>query len=529
MAEKIQHSIETGDSLDFEAVIITTVGNELWVRVIGRTERHEGSSIRLYGSFQDIHDRKTTELTLQSLTDDLPGVTFQYLVYPDGRDELRSINKKSIDIWGFTPEECTRNLPFIWDQIRKTGDMEALANSIQESIKTGLKWHHRWRYILPDGREIWHEGYGTPYFYPDGTAVFNSMIFDVTEEKKAIELYEETSRMARVGSWEQHLTNNEGDAMYWSPMLKEILEVDAQYQPSLSGGFEFYEGENQERIRELITRLIEDQQPFDEELQVRTAKGRLRWVRCIGKGEYRNGTCIRILGSYQDIHERKSLELERATILESIGDAFIAVDNQWVVTYWNKMAEQVLFKKKEEILGRSLWLEYPNAIHSDFYRFCHQAKESGQTVNFEEYYLALMKWLEVTAYPAETGLSVYFKDITYRKKMEDELRLLNEELKEKIRELEFANEELEQFAFIASHDLQEPLRMVSSFMDLLQQIRITAGFKSSTVHSFCHRWGKTDEKDHPGFAGLFKGRSFFRQSGRSKPGGADHRIQVFTH
>lgn len=467
--EKMGHTIKTGEPLDYEAVIITTAGKELWVRVIGRTEWYEGNCIRLYGSFQDIHDRKTTELTLQSLTDDLPGVTFQYLVYPDGKDELRSVNKKSTEIWGFPPEECIRNLPFIWGQIQKTGDMEGLVNSIQESIKTQKKWHHRWRYIMPDGREIWHEGYGTPYFYSDGTVLFNSMIFDVTEEKKAIELYEETSQMARVGSWEQHLTNNEGDATYWSPMMKEILEVDEQYNPSLSGGFEFYEGEYQERIRELIARLIKDQQPFDEELQVRTAKGRLRWVRCIGKGEFRNGTCVRILGSYQDIHDRKSLELERATILESIGDAFIAVDNQWVVTYWNKMAEEVLFKKKEEIVGKSLWVEYPNAQDSDFYRNCHQAMEAGQMANFEEFYPRLGKWLEVTAYPADTGLSVYFKDITYRKKMEDELRLLNEELKEKIRELELANEELEQFAFIASHDLQEPLRMVSSFMDLLQR------------------------------------------------------------
>ncbi|MEX0998276.1 MAG: PAS domain-containing protein, partial [Flavobacteriaceae bacterium] len=90
--------------------------------------------------------------------------------------------------------------------------------------------------------------------------------------------------------------------------------------------------------------------------------------------------------------------------------------------YWNKEAETVLGRKREEIVGENLWKKYPDAIDSDFYRQYHKALETGEVINFEEYYPTLNKWFEVSAYPSEKGLSVYFKDVTLRK--EADIRLL---------------------------------------------------------------------------------------------------------
>lgn len=107
---------------------------------------------------------------------------------------------------------------------------------------------------------------------------------------------------------------------------------------------------------------------------------------------------------------------ERNMILESIGEAFFALDKDWVVTYWNHTAELVLHQTKQDMLGRNLWDAFPTAVNSIFYRKYHQAVKTGRAVHFEDYFAALDCWYEVSAFPSPVGLSVYFKDISARRK-----------------------------------------------------------------------------------------------------------------
>lgn len=160
---------------------------------------------------------------------------------------------------------------------------------------------------------------------------------------------------------------------------------------------------------------------------------------------------------------------ERNTILESIADAFFAVDKNWIVSYWNKTASKVLGKSKKEMLGNSLWDVFADAIDSTSYQQYNQAVKTNAAVHFEDYYAPLEQWFEISAYPTGNGLSVYFKDITERKLYEIRLTELNQNLRTQTKELAISNAELEQFAYVASHDLQEPLRMVTSFLTQIEK------------------------------------------------------------
>ncbi|WP_139112932.1 PAS domain S-box protein [Mucilaginibacter sp. PPCGB 2223] len=152
---------------------------------------------------------------------------------------------------------------------------------------------------------------------------------------------------------------------------------------------------------------------------------------------------------------------EKNTVLESIGDAFFAVDKNWVVTYWNNMAEKILKTPKEQIVDKNLWDAFSAAIGSESYIRYHEAMRTNKSRHFEDYYLPLDQWFEVSAYPSEHGLSVYFKDITERKKSELQLQILNKNLQDQ-------NEKLKEISWMQSHVIRAPLSRIMGLLTLLQ-------------------------------------------------------------
>ncbi len=103
-----------------------------------------------------------------------------------------------------------------------------------------------------------------------------------------------------------------------------------------------------------------------------------------------------------------------SSILESITDAFFALDKDWRFTYLNKQTEPLLLRRREELIGKNIWEEFPDAVGTNFDEQYRKAAAGKTVVIFEELYPPLNTWFEVRAYPSPEGLSVYFHNINER-------------------------------------------------------------------------------------------------------------------
>lgn len=109
-------------------------------------------------------------------------------------------------------------------------------------------------------------------------------------------------------------------------------------------------------------------------------------------------------------------------MMESIQDGFIAMDKDWTVTYWNKEAEHILNTPRAEIIGKNFWDFFPGALERSFIDAYQKVLATKEPERFDEYLPSAKMWLEVSAYPNNDGLSVYFRDATLRIKAEQELQ-----------------------------------------------------------------------------------------------------------
>ena len=110
------------------------------------------------------------------------------------------------------------------------------------------------------------------------------------------------------------------------------------------------------------------------------------------------------------------LEIDAREILDRITDGFFSVDTQWNFTYINSEASRLLFRNREDLLGKNVWCEFPEAVNLPFYNQYHQAVSEQIPVQFNALFPPLNTWFDVRAYPSTNGLSVYFLDVTVERK-----------------------------------------------------------------------------------------------------------------
>jgi len=163
------------------------------------------------------------------------------------------------------------------------------------------------------------------------------------------------------------------------------------------------------------------------------------------------------------------------SILENTTDGFFAVDGEWKFTYLNPEAEVLLGCKRDDLIGQELWQKFPELNGSPFEENYRRVLSDKKPIEFEASDAAGKIWFEMHAYPSGSGVSVFFRDVTERKRTEEE-RLTTSKL-----------ESLGTLAGGIAHDLNNILTVISGNIGLAQ---IEAPSDAGSLLSFLSKAGQ---------------------------------------
>ena len=226
---------------------------------------------------------------------------------------------------------------------------------------------------------------------------------------------------AQIGSFDLDVETGELD---WDERLLTVFGYDADsFDRSLAAFRARLHPEDVERVEEAMSHAVESVGDLAVEYRIVRPDGEVRWIEARGRvlstgpGSHR---AARLLGVAYDSTEVREARDRLARVLETMTDAFYALDREWRFTYVNRQAELLLRRRRDELLGRVLWEEFPEALGTAFEEHYRHALEQDQPVMFEAWYEPLGGVYELSAWPGPDGLTVYFREITERRKAQAE-------------------------------------------------------------------------------------------------------------
>ena len=274
----------------------------------------DGTVTEIVGISRDITDRKKQEQRFQSLVQNMPGVVYQFAVAPDGTLSIPYISPSIETLTGVRPEQAMDDAEALLERM-PPADRDAFAASMRASAHHLAPWEWEGRYTAPSGALRWVQAASQPRLQRDGTILWDGLLMDVTERKRAEralrrsrERLTHVQEIAHLGSWERNLQTG---ALYWSDETRRIFGWDPEEPVTFDDFMALVHPADRAALRAQQQRLREHGTPIDITFRITRPDGEERVIHERGAATLdARGVMTRLTGTVLDVTERTKRERE---------------------------------------------------------------------------------------------------------------------------------------------------------------------------------------------------------------------------
>ena len=391
-----------------------------------------GGRVELY---YDITTRKQTEPDAKQF-DSLISAVEEYAIFMlDAEGHIQTWNAGAERIKGYSAEAALDEHVSIFytedDQAAKVPEQNLAAAARDGTVET-----NGWR-VREDGTRFWANITLTAVY--DDTGDLEGYV-KVTRDMTGQREYEQQLHAEKA--FIESLFENQRDVIYafdadgqllrWNDRLEEVSGYSGAQIAEMTPADFVVEDEHDE-LTAAAESVLDHGAAKTVELTLKDAAGEtLPYEFTISPLTDSSEDIVGLTGIGRDISDRKQKErqLERdrdglkeelEMVFDRTDEAMVAIDEQWRITHVNDRGASLLERSVGELLGQELWNEFPNSVDEPFQQHLERALETQDAVTFETQYPPHGRWFECTAHPTDSGLSIYFRDITRRKEREREL------------------------------------------------------------------------------------------------------------
>lgn len=116
------------------------------------------------------------------------------------------------------------------------------------------------------------------------------------------------------------------------------------------------------------------------------------------------------------------------SLLETMTDGFVVLDRDWRYVYVNRRAGEMFNRAPELLVGKNIWEEFPEGVGQPFYHAYQRVMTERVATQIEDHYEPWDRWFENRIFPSDDGISIYFQEITERKRAQAQIALVNQRL-----------------------------------------------------------------------------------------------------